>query len=70
MAQKNPATTFDHDYWKDRIDLSRWGSECRRGLDYKTIGAPVRGGTHGVVRKIGAGRKKYRGMASDSFMED
>jgi hypothetical protein len=57
---------FDRSYWGDRIDLSRWGSECRRGPAYKQVGAPAIDGQAGAVRKISTGRKS-RGMASDGW---
>ena len=25
------AEPYDHGYWKDGIDLSKWGAECGRG---------------------------------------
>jgi len=45
--------------------LSKWGSECARGLRYIETGAPVESGKAGQVRKISSGRK-HRGMASDA----
>ena len=63
------AKPYDEKYWgTDGIDLSRWGYECRRGLQYKDVGAPAKAGTPGQVRKISSGRKA-RGMASDGHQE-
>ena len=50
---------------RNPYDSSTWGHGCARGIEYKTVGAPVASGTRGVVRKITAGRK-HRGMASAS----
>jgi len=47
-------------------DISTWGPECGRGINYAEHGAPVAAGAKGVVRKISQGRKTHRGMASDS----
>ncbi len=49
-----------------------WGYGCARGIEYRTVGAPVASGTRGVVRKITAGRKKgkngKRALSSDSLL--
>jgi coproporphyrinogen III oxidase-like Fe-S oxidoreductase len=56
---------FDKMYWGDRIDLNRWGSECRRGIQYHQISDFEASGP-GAIRKISTGRKA-RGMASDDY---
>ena len=56
----------DEQYWGPRgVDLSRWGSECRRGMQYKNHGTEVSG--HGAPRHTFGGGRKARGMASDSY---
>lgn len=54
---------YDHTYWKDGIQIWKWGNACARGLPYKVTGAPVAAGTKGVERKISTGRK-HRGSAA------
>lgn len=50
---------WDRHYWGDNgPDISRWGHECRRGIEYHQTGAPVASGTKGQVRKISTGRKQ------------
>lgn len=59
--------TWDRNYWGENgPDLSRWGHECARGLDYHRTGAAVASGTPGQVRKISVGRKTCS-MASDDL---
>jgi hypothetical protein len=61
---------YDELYWgQTGIDLSRWGSECARGIRYKDLGV-VQDGQAGAIRKISTGRKKYRGMASESILKE
>jgi hypothetical protein len=57
---------FDRGYWGDKIDISRWGSACGRGVAYKDTGAPVASGTKAQVHKISTGRKS-RGSSSDDY---
>jgi hypothetical protein len=64
----DPAEWYDHGYWKDGIDIGRWGAECQRGLRYsESTGAPVAAGTPGVVRKFSTGRK-HRGSSSGDLL--
>jgi hypothetical protein len=42
---------------RDPYDISTWGPECGRGIQYKDMG-PVTDGQKGAIRKISAGRKK------------
>jgi hypothetical protein len=59
--------TWDLSYWGPKgPDISRWGHECCRGIEYHQTGAPVASGTKGQVRKISTGRKK-RHMSSDDY---
>jgi hypothetical protein len=51
-------------------DISTWGLECGRGIQYVEHGAPVAAGTKNVVRKISQGRKSHRGMSSDSTLPE
>jgi hypothetical protein len=51
---------------RNPYDVSTWGPECGRGFEHKQMGAPVKAGTKGVVRKISTGRK-HRGSSSDDF---
>lgn len=58
---------FDKAYWGEGgVDLSRWGRQLARGINYQQTGAPVIAGTPGQVRKISTGRKA-RGKASDDY---
>jgi hypothetical protein len=58
---------YDHSYWgPNGIDINRWKGTCRRGLDYKEMGAPVPAGSKGQVRKFSSGRKA-RTLASDTW---
>ena len=57
---------FDRNYWGDKIDLSRWGNECKRGIQYRDKGAPAIDGTAGQRRQLG-GSRKARGRASDDY---
>ena len=65
--QDDASTWFDHSYWgPGGPDLSRWGAECSRGVQYKETGAAVASGTAGVRRTLTGGRK-HRGSASDDI---
>lgn len=54
---------------RDVNDISTWGPECQRGLNYVTTGAPTAAGTPGQVRKFSSGRKE-RGYASGDPRKD
>jgi hypothetical protein len=61
--------TWDLSYWGPKgPNISRWGHECRRGIQYHQTGAPVASGTKGQVRKISTGRKP-RHLSSDDLKE-
>lgn len=59
---------FDSSYWGPAgVNLSRWGNECRRGLQYHDHG--VERAEPGQRRGFGGGRKA-RGYASLTSGED
>jgi hypothetical protein len=58
---------FDDLYWgPGGPDISKWGRELARGIQYRQTGAPVKAGTPGQRRQLG-GSRKPRHMASDDL---
>jgi hypothetical protein len=58
---------FDEKYWSQfgtppKVDVSRWGNECKRGCAYKNVGVSTDGAPN-QRRTISSGRKA-RGYAS------
>jgi hypothetical protein len=60
-----PDEPFDHNYWGNSIDISRWGrGEVCRGARYRDTG-PTTDGAANQRRSISAGRKARGSAAND-----
>lgn len=64
---KHGREPHDEQYWgPGGVDVSKWGRECQRGLQYKQQEGVIQSSGPGQRRTFGGGRKT-RTLASDAY---